>query len=72
MIIIIEIELLMQSPAKILYFHCLFLCHYFHPANALVFNEIVTSIDPHRGQDFQITPDWSPNILKSHNLRFKD
>ena len=39
--------------------------------NALVFNGLVTSIDPDRGQVCQITPDWSPNLLKSHNLRFR-
>ena len=62
-IIIIEIDLLTKFCISNVYF----LYHYLSPANALVFNGLVTSIDPDRGQVCQITPDWSPNLLKSHN-----
>ena len=58
-IIIIEIDLL----TKFVFSNVYFSCHYLSPANALVFNGCVTSIDPHRGQVCQITPDWSPNLL---------
>ena len=49
----------------------IFKCHYLSPANALVFNSLVTSIDPDRGQVCQIAPNWSQNLLKSHNCRFR-
>ena len=66
-IIIIEIDLLTKFCISIVYFEC----HYLSPANAIVFNGLVTSIDPNRGQVCQITPDWSPNLLKSYNLGFR-
>ena len=65
-IIIIEIDLLTKFCISNVYFNVIL-----SPANALVFNGVVTSIDPDRGQVCQITPDWSQNLLKSHNLRFR-
>ena len=61
--IIIEIDLLTKFCFSNVYFLPI--------ANVLVFNGFVTSIYPDRGQVCQITPDWSPNFLKSHNLRFR-
>ena len=66
-IIIIEIDLLTKFCISNVYF----LCHYLSPANALVFNGLVTSIDPDRGQVCQITPIGAQIFLKSYNLRFR-